>query len=110
MTKLRHTLLGLPIAAAALLPPASANALPPPDPSSIWTIQDENASVSTAATTDRFYTNGLKIGWYSPTDQVPAPLVTLGQRLWGDGRMRIGFDVTQQIYTPFDTTATASPP
>jgi hypothetical protein len=108
MTNSRHFLRGLKLAVAASLLPAAARALPPSDPVSIWTFQDESASISTAAVTDRFYTNGLKLGWFSGTESVPAPLVTMGQRLWGDGRQRIGFEITQQIYTPFNTSTSSS--
>jgi hypothetical protein len=42
-------------------------AVPPgglaPDPVSIWTLQDENASISSAKLTDRYYVNGLRLGW-----------------------------------------------
>jgi hypothetical protein len=95
---------------AALLGAGAAQAAPPPDPSSIWTLQDENASISTASLTDRYYVNGLKLGWTSPTDAVPAFLATLGHTLWDEGQQRIGFSVTQQIYTPADTQLTVPDP
>lgn len=81
-----------------------------PDPVSIWTLQDENASISTSNLTDRYYTNGLRLGWTSGTGVVPEPLVQLGQKLWGDGQFRVSFDLTQQIYTPADTQAHVPPP
>ena len=83
---------------------------PAPDPVSVWTLQDENPSISTENLTDRYYTNGLKIGWTSGTDMVPAPLERVGRALWGDGQMRISFDLTQQIYTPADTESGNPPP
>lgn len=95
-------LLGLS-SALLLLGSLGAHAQPPADPSSIWTLQDENASISTASLTDRYYVNGLRLGWTSPTDQVPGFLATLGQTLWGDGRQRISFDLAQQMYTPAAT-------
>jgi hypothetical protein len=82
---------------------SAAQAAPPADPTSIWTLQDENASISTSHLTDRYYTNGLRLGWTSGTDQVPGFLANLGHVLWGDGRQRIAFDLSQQIYTPADT-------
>jgi hypothetical protein len=88
---------------ALLLGVTTARAALPADPSSIWTLQDENASISTADLTDRYYTNGLSLGWTSPTAQVPGFLATLGNTLWGDGQQRIGFSLSQQIYTPADT-------
>ena len=86
-----------------LLAAGTARAAPPADPSSIWTLQDENASISAANLTDRYYVNGLRLGWTSPTSQVPGFLATLGNTLWGDGQQRIGFSLSQQIYTPADT-------
>jgi lipid A 3-O-deacylase len=86
-----------------LLGAGSVWAAPPADPSSIWTLQDENASISTADLQDRYYVNGLSLGWTSPTDAVPSFLGTLGKTLWGDGQQRIGFSLGQQIYTPANT-------
>lgn len=93
---------------SAALPITAARAAPPPDPDSIWTLQDENASISATQPTDRFYTNGLLLGWTSPTDAVPGFLGDLGRALWGDGQRRIGFSLSQQIYTP-DNTRLVSP-
>jgi hypothetical protein len=95
---------------ALLLGTVPAYAAPPSDPSSIWTLQDENASISTASLTDRFYVNGLRLGWTSPTDEVPGFLATLGHTLWGDGTQRISFDLGQQMYTPSDTQASVPNP
>src|SRR5580692_13162011 len=95
-------LIGLGLLALAL-GTVSAQAAPPADPSSIWTLQDENASISAANLTDRYYVNGLRLGWTSPTSQVPGFLATLGNTLWGDGQQRIGFSLSQQMYTPADT-------
>jgi hypothetical protein len=97
--------------AALLLPPAIvAKAQPPSDPSSIWTLQEENASISAGKPTDRFYVNGLRLGWISPTGRVPDFLADLGRTLWGGGQQRIGFDLAQQIYTPADTTSIVADP
>ena len=89
--------LGAVIAVAAM--PLAAQTLPA-DPASIWTLQDENASISAAKLTDRDYTNGLRLGWTSPSDAQPQALTGVGRALWGDGQLRISFDLTQQIYTP----------
>ena len=91
------------IAATLLMQLASANAQPAPDTASIWTLQGENASISAGTPTDRFYTNGLRLGWTSPVGTVPGFLVNLGHTLWGDGQQRVAFDLSQQIYTPADT-------
>jgi lipid A 3-O-deacylase len=78
-------------------------------PSGIWTLQDENASISTTRPTDRYYVNGFHVGWISNVGAVPAPIANLGHAVWGDGTQRISLGVTQQIYTPNDTQATNSP-
>lgn len=93
----------LVVAAAVMLPWFSAQAQPAADPRSIWTLQDENASISAGKPTDRLYTNGLRLGWTSPTGAVPDFLAALGRTLWGGGQQRIGFDLSQQIYTPVGT-------
>jgi hypothetical protein len=98
--------LGAVIAVAAM--PLAAQTLPA-DPASIWTLQDENASISAAKLTDRDYTNGLRLGWTSPSDAQPQALTGVGRALWGDGQLRISFDLTQQIYTPTNA-ASVSPP
>lgn len=104
------------LAAALALPPAVtltatvAHAEQHADTANIWTLQDENASISSGRLSDRFYTNGLKIGWTSGTDAVPGFLQSLGNSLWGDGQQRIGFSLTQQIYTPANTAAVIADP
>jgi len=82
---------------------ALAEAQPPADPVSIWTIQDENATISSEKLTDRNYVNGLRIGWTSPTGLVPDFLATVGHTVWGDGQQRISFDLEQSIFTPAQT-------
>jgi lipid A 3-O-deacylase len=100
-------------AAFATMPLAEAQAPPPsaaPDPTAIWTLQDENASISTAKLTDRYYVNGLRLGYTSPTGAVPDALENLSRIIFGDGQTRFAIDLTQQIFTPADTTATVPPP
>ena len=99
-------LVGATLAAVALPAlPSKAQSPPasPPDSASIWSIQGENASLTTSALPDRDYTNGIRLGWTSAEGGAPEPLERLGQRLWGDGRQRIAVDATQQIYTPTDS-------
>src|ERR1700685_1656455 len=96
--------------ALLVLPAIAAQAQPAADPLSIWTLQDENASISAGHPTDRFYVNGLRLGWTSPTGDVPNFLVDLGHTLWGGGQQQIAFDLTQQIYTPAETTSTVASP
>jgi lipid A 3-O-deacylase len=100
----------LPVLLAPLPALAQTPDKPPTDSASIWTLQDENASISTEKLTDRYYTNGLRLGWTSGTNAVPDALERLGQSLWGDGQRRISFDLTQQIYTPAATAARVPPP
>ncbi|MCF3945337.1 lipid A deacylase LpxR family protein [Acidiphilium sp. AL] len=78
-------------------------------PSGIWTIQDENASISTQSLTDRYYVNGLHIGWTSHRGDVPSFLAGLGHVVWGDGTQRVSIGVTQKIFTPA-ATQLADPP
>lgn len=100
----------LPAAIAiAIASPFTAAAEPPSDPKSIWTLQDENASISTNSLTDRFYVNGLRIGWTSPTDSLPRVLSGIDRQIWGDGRQRISIDLSQSIFTPADTAASNPP-
>jgi lipid A 3-O-deacylase len=80
------------------------------DPTSIWTIQGENASISTSSLTDRYYVNGLRLGWTSGTDVAPGFLDSAANVLWGDGETRIAFDLSQQIFTPKDTAVFDPPP
>lgn len=88
----------------------AVRAEPPADPASIWTIQDENSSITTNKLTDKYYVNGLRLGWTSPTDRLPALLADFGTRLWGEGRQRIAIDVSQAIYTPANTVAVPPDP
>jgi lipid A 3-O-deacylase len=96
------------LAAAPVL--SRAQSLPPPDPTGIWTLQDENASISTSNLTDRYYVNGLRLGYTTGTSGVPDPFAALSRWVWGEGRQRLSFDITQQIFTPDDTEATVPPP
>jgi lipid A 3-O-deacylase len=83
---------------------------PAADPAAIWTLQDENASLSSAALTDRYYVNGLRLGYTSPEGAAPAPLAGAASALWDGGAVRFSFDLSQQIYTPADTQAIHPPP
>ncbi len=97
------------VAALVAGPPAGhAQALPPADPDSIITLQDENASISTSSLTDRYYVNGLRLSYTSPTDITPTWMQNFGTGLWGPGRQRFSFELEQSIFTPADTTV--SPP
>jgi hypothetical protein len=93
------------LAAILAAPALAVQAQPAPDTSSIWTLQDENGSISAGTPTDRFYVNGLRLGWTSPTTVVPDVLADLGHTLWGGGQQRVAVDLAQQIYTPAGTAA-----
>lgn len=94
----------------ACMPHARAQVAARGFPSGIWTIQDENASISTQSLTDRFYVNGLHIGWTSHAGAVPAGLANFGHAVLGAGEQRISISLTQKIYTPEDTAAIDPPP
>jgi len=98
------------LAATFILSAVAVRAQPAPDAASIWTVQGENASITLGTPADRFYTNGLRLGWTSPTGQVPNFLVDLGHSLWGGGQQRIAFDLAQQIYTPAGTSSSQPSP
>ncbi len=98
------------LAAACLFPIAIARAEPRADNASIWTLQVENASITLGELTDRYYADGLRLGWTSPTGMVPGFLAKLGQSLWGAGQQRIAFDLSQQIYTPAGTSVAVPNP
>ena len=104
------TALGLGCTAGRL---ADAQAPPPgaaADPAAIWTLQDENASVSTASLTDRYYVNGLRLGYTSPTGATPDALENLSRMIFGEGLSRFSIDITQQIFTPANTSVDYTPP
>ncbi len=88
---------------------ASARAaMPAADPAAIFTLEDENSSISTARLTDRYYTNGVHVGWTSPTDYAPG-VEGIGRTLFGEGRQRVAVDVSQQMFTPANTKASTPP-
>ena len=98
------------IAAGGLATPIVAGAEPPADPYSIITLQDENASITTSRLPDRYYVNGLRLGYVSPTEALPSFASSLGRALFGDGRQRFSFDLEQYIFTPANTSVRQPPP
>jgi hypothetical protein len=98
------------LATVVMLPAVSAMAQPAPDPASIWTLQDENASVSATKPKDHMYTNGFRVAWTSPSTVVPDIFAKLGNSLWGSGLQRVSVDVSQQMYTPRFTQRTTADP
>ena len=90
---------------------ASASAQQSPDTTGpIFTLQDENASLSSAKLTDRYYVNGVRLGYTSGTDSVPDFLTGVGRAVWGDGTQRFSFDLTQQMFTSANTAVAQPPP
>ncbi len=88
------------IAAIACLPIA-VQAEPRQDPASIYTFQVENDSASTqTGTSDRYYTNGVRLGYTSGTTNVPEFLSSASRAVWGDGVQRVSIDLSQLLFTP----------
>ncbi len=84
----------------------SIYALSKQDPYNTLTLQWENDVVSTLkGTSDQYYTNGLKIGWTSPTDSLPKPIADINKFLLGKGMQRIHWGLQQSIFTPSNTQA-----
>lgn len=103
----RAALVAAGLLAASTVTQAQA---PAADPAGIWTLQDENASLSTAALTDRYYVNGLRLGYTSPEGAEPGFLARVASVFGPGGAVRFSFDLSQQIYTPDDTRASQPPP
>lgn len=80
-----------------------------PQQAGIWTLQGENASISTTTPTDRYYVNGLHLGWTSAAGAAPPAVADLGSDLFGAGATRMSVGLTQQIFTPNDTKSTNPP-
>ena len=101
----------LVLSLAAVLVAATAEAQDlPEDKTPIWTLQDENSSISTGSLKDRFYTNGLHLGYVSGTDGVPDFLMPVAHALWPQGgQFRFAASLTQQLYTPSETTTVYLP-
>jgi len=88
----------------------AARADPPADPDGIWTLQDENSSIATSHLKDKYYVNGLRLGYTSATDKLPASLENFDDWLWGPGRSRWALDFAQQMYTPSNVNITPPDP
>src|SRR5947209_18063713 len=81
-----------------------AQAQPVPDPHGILTLQVENDAVSTRrGTSDEYYTSGLRLGYTTGTESVPAFIGSAGRVIWGEGVQRLSFDISQSIFTPHNT-------
>lgn len=92
---------GLLCIPAALCLAHAASAQPRHDPAGIVTFQIENDAVSTqSGTTDRYYTNGLRLGYTTGTTGIPEGLRRFSNAVWGDGLQRVSIDLSQSVFTP----------
>ncbi|HQT46471.1 MAG: hypothetical protein B7X08_03950 [Acidocella sp. 20-63-7] len=83
--------------------PAGARAqTPPPDPHGIITLQLENDAFSVPST-DELYTSGERLGYVTPTGDLPVFLSQFGDQIFGQGTQRLEFDLQQMIFTPVNT-------
>lgn len=80
-----------------------------PQQAGTWIIQDENASISATTPTDRYYVNGVHVGWTSPEGAAPVAISSLANGLFGAGATRVSVGLTQQLFTPNDTRAINPP-
>lgn len=97
-------------AAAARADDANETNIVLSDPDSIVTFQDENASITTSSLPDRYYVNGLRVGYTSPTGDLPDFVANIGHTLWGNGLQRISINLDQWMYTPAATDTVPTPP
>jgi lipid A 3-O-deacylase len=92
----------LPAFTLLAIPAGAWAATPPDDPDSIVTVQIENDALSVPGT-DELYTSGERLGYVTPTGDLPHFLSQFGHQLFGEGTQRLEFDVQQTIFTPVDT-------
>jgi len=91
----------LPLSLAIVATAATANAQRTADQASIWTLQDENSSIATGSgLKDKYYVNGLRLNFTSPTDTLPNYLSSFDDWVWGPGRSRYSFELSQSMFTP----------
>lgn len=100
------------LAAAVLLSGAAAQAqtaaqpLPPADPRAAFHLLGENDSYSLLGPgTDRWYTNGSRLGWQSAEGSLPGVMQGLDTALaslFGPANSRCGLGLGQEIFTPRD--------
>ncbi|HEY4342807.1 MAG TPA: lipid A deacylase LpxR family protein [Parvibaculum sp.] len=109
--------------ALAATPAAAAEQMPDPaitPDGGFVTIEVENDLFAKLANTDRHYTNGLKLSWLSgPTNDLPGWMKSLTPPLLGaftndtnitGSTHRVGIALSQAIFTPDDTDASAPIP
>jgi len=59
---------------------------------------------------DQNYTSGVQIAWTSGPEAVPEFAARFAHLLWGDGTVRVGFGLSQQFFTPGNTTLSTPDP
>ena len=99
----RKSLLFLPLllSLAIAVTAAPANAQRTTDNAGIWTLQDENSSMATGSgLKDKYYVNGLRLNFTSPTDTLPMLLSNFDDWVWGPGRSRYSLELSQSMFTP----------
>jgi lipid A 3-O-deacylase len=96
------------LAFTCLLAAGSAKAqpapLPPPDPRAVLNFVTENDSYG-LNNSDRWYTNGIRLGYSSPEAALPGPVAALDEALaniFGAAQSRWGLAIGQNMYTPRD--------
>ena len=92
----------LPVIAMMAVPFGAWADDPPADPHSIVTVQLENDALSLPGT-DELYTSGERLGYVTPTGDLPNFLSRFGHQVLGGGTQRLEFDLQQVIFTPTDT-------
>ena len=109
MTRLPTVAAGafLLLASAARAQPALPSPLPPADPRAVLHALTENDSYSTFnPRTDRWYTNGIRLGWQSAENTLPHFMLGLDQALgeiFGPANSRWGLAIGQEMFTPVNT-------
>ncbi|HEY4251564.1 MAG TPA: lipid A deacylase LpxR family protein [Roseomonas sp.] len=96
----------MPVMAQAQSVPVVAPPPPPPPPPDLRATLSLSIENDILGGTDRYYTNGLQLSWYSASADLPQPLAWLNRQLdpvLGPGQLRWGAALGQSIYTPQDT-------
>ena len=85
---------------------AQPSSLPPPDPRAAVHVLSENDSyLLLGPPSDRYYTNGVRLGWQSAEGELPGFMQWLDNGLaglLGPANSRWGLGIGQNIYTPQD--------
>ncbi len=100
-------LAGAPALAATSSTALAATA---PAPAPIWTLGDENASLTAGGLPDRYYVNQFALGWISAPQAGTSASARLGRMLLGGGQARVSLGVVQRIYTGAETRLDTPPP